>query len=298
VPTGPGDRLDRYLVSNGLAPSRRAAQELIADGMVRVNGVRSRKARLVGPDDKIEVLREIRARFIEPNSDLHVEILYADEAMIIANKPGRMPCHPLRAGEHDTVMNAVAAQFPETATVGDIPREGGLVHRLDNGTSGALLIARTADSFVALRRAIKTGKIVRTYQALVAGNLASKTELTSPIAHHRANPRKMVLGERASSSRRRAGRTAVTIVEPVRRVGSSTLIRVTPLSGSRHQIRVHLASAGFPIVGDILYGGPATPDLPDGRFWLHLSEIELDSPARGHIQVAASLPSELKKLLR
>jgi 23S rRNA pseudouridine1911/1915/1917 synthase len=298
VPSGTGERLDRYLVLTGHAPSRRAAQELIVRGMVRVNGARPHKAQLVGPSDRVEVVAELRANSIEPNPKLPIEILYADRALILVDKPGRMPCHPLRAGECNTVMNAIVARFPETAVAGNTPREGGLVHRLDNGTSGALLIARTPEAFAVLRSAIRAGKIVRVYQALVAGHLASRLELNSPIAHHRANSRKMMLGEPDSDERKRTGRPAATLVEPVRVVGSATLIRVVPRTGLRHQIRLHLASAGFPIVGDLLYGGPEVAGLPEDRFWLHLTEIALDSPASGHIKVTAPLPGDLARLVR
>jgi 23S rRNA pseudouridine1911/1915/1917 synthase len=266
--------------------------------MVQVNGARLRKAQAVNPNDHVEVVAELRANSIEPNPELPIEILYADHALILVNKPGRMPCHPLRMAECNTVMNAMVARFPETAAAGDTPREGGLVHRLDNGTSGALLIARTPEAFAVLRSAIRAGKIVRVYQALVAGHLGSRLELNSPIAHHRANARKMALGERDSHERKRAGRAAATIVEAVRRVGSATLVRVVPRTGLRHQIRLHLASAGFPIVGDVLYGGPKVAGLPEDRFWLHLAEVALDSPSNGHIKVTAPLPPDLARFVR
>ena len=298
MPSGTGERLDRYLVLTGRAPSRRAAQELIARGMVRVNGARLHKAQVVGPTDRVEVVAELRANSIEANPKLPIEILYTDRALILVNKPGRMPCHPLRAGECNTVMNALVARYPETAAAGNTLREGGLVHRLDNGTSGALLIARTQEAFTVLRSAIRGGKIVRVYRALVAGHLASRLELNSPIAHHRSNSRKMVLGDPDSEDRRRAGRPATTLVEPVREGGSTTLIRVVPRTGLRHQIRLHLASAGFPIVGDLLYGGPEVAGLPADRFWLHLAEIALDSPASGHIKITAPLPRDLASLVR
>ena len=293
---GSGERLDRYLVIAGLASSRRAAQELIAGGLVRVNGVRCRKAHAIGDNDRVEVVGELRAGTIEPNPAIALENIHIDDALIIVNKPGSMPCHPLRAGERDTVMNAVVAQFPETATAGDSPREGGLVHRLDNGTSGALMVARNREAFAVLRDAIRSGKIGRTYLAMVNGAMNSGMELSAPIAHGR-NPRKMTPGESQSTKRKRAGRSATTIVEPLQRAGRWTLVRAMPRTGSRHQIRVHLADAGFPIVGDALYGGPEA-GLPKDRFWLHLSELELDSPVGGHIKVTAPLPADLQKTMR
>src|SRR5262249_28917885 len=206
--------------------------------------------------------------------------------LIVINKPGAIPCHPLRAGEPGTIMNAVVARYPEIASAGDNPLEGGLVHRLDNGTSGALLIVKNSEAFAKLRAAIRAGRIARHYQALVAGRLDRPLELTAPIAHHRKNPRKMTQGI-DSSRRKLAGRRALTMVEPIPRVGPYTLVAVRPQSGSRHQIRVHLANAGFPIVGDVLYGGPVDTTLGEGRFWLHLSRIEFESPSSGHVTVSA-----------
>ncbi|HEY6417855.1 MAG TPA: RluA family pseudouridine synthase [Candidatus Binataceae bacterium] len=312
------ERLDRYLVRLGFAPSRRAASELVARGRVRINGRRSRKGDLVRADDRIEVEAPAdvdtdadadgapgapasvsTSTSIAPNPDLGaaIDLLYEDEAVLVVNKPGLMPCHPLRRKERDTVMNAIVARCPETALAGDKPLEGGLVHRLDNGTSGALIVARTPDSFSKLRDAIRSGKVSRRYQALVAGHLDHRLELIAPIAHHAKNPRKMMIGAAGATTPKRAGRRAVTIVEPVQRAGPFTLVSVAPKTGSRHQIRVHLADAGFPLVGDTLYGGPAAATLPEGRFWLHLSEVSFESPARGPITVSAPLKPELAALI-
>ena len=133
------ERLDRYLVRTGAAVSRRAADELIATGGVTINGRLPRKGDLVSSDDAIEVTAFVAADAIVPDSSLRLEVLHEDDAAIVVNKPGGVPCHPLKAGEIDTVMNAVVARYPETAA-GPKPLEGGLVHRLDNGTSGALII--------------------------------------------------------------------------------------------------------------------------------------------------------------
>ena len=291
------ERLDRYLVRTGLASSRRVAQQLIERGMVRINGRRSKKSEIVAAEDRVEVAARDRRAAIEPNADRALEVIHEDAAVIVVNKPGGVPCHPLHAGERDTVMNAVVARFPDTAVAGDKPLEGGLVHRLDNGTSGALLIARTPGAFAKLRDAIRAGAVARRYEALVAGALERKIQIDTPIAHHAKNARKMVAGDPSSANPKRAGRAATTLAEPIRRVGEFTLLSVTPKTGSRHQIRVHLASVGHPIVGDTLYGGPAATTLEHGRFWLHLCEVAFDSPAVGHVKVIAPVPPDLKQLV-
>jgi 23S rRNA pseudouridine1911/1915/1917 synthase len=174
------------------------------------------------------------------------------------------------------------------------------VHRLDNGTSGALLIARNRGTFDKLRDAIRAGRIARRYEALVAGSIERKTEIDSPIAHHAKNARKMIVGDPSSANPKRAGRAASTAVEPLRRVNGFTLLSIAPKTGSRHQIRVHLASIGHPIVGDALYGGPASGGpqaLAHGRFWLHLCDVAFDSPAVGHVKVTAPIPLDLTKFL-
>ena len=297
MPDALKERLDHYLVRTGFAPSRRVAQELVERGLVRINGRRSKKSEIVGADDRVEVAATNRRAVIEPNADLALEVLYEDAAVVVVNKPGGMPCHPLRADERDTVMNAVVARFPDVATVGEKPLEGGLLHRLDNGTSGALLIARNRGTFDKLRDAIRGGRIARRYEALVAGSLERKTEIDTPIAHHAKNARKMIVGDPSSANPKRAGRAADTVVEPIRRVGEFTLLSIAPRTGSRHQIRVHLASIGHPIVGDVLYGGPAIETLAHGRFWLHLCDVAFDSPAVGHVKVTAPIPPDLKMLI-
>jgi 23S rRNA pseudouridine1911/1915/1917 synthase len=291
-----GERLDHYLVRTGHAASRRDAREMIALGSVMLNGRRGIKGAVVHAGDNVEVEIAPTLTPIEPDAATNVEVLFEDPALIVVNKPGAMPCHPLRAGERGTVMNALVARFPETAAIGDKPVEGGLIHRLDNGTSGALMIARTADAFAVLRAAIRSGAIRRRYLALASGNLKVPLILNAPIAHHPKNPRKMVVVAVEADVAKLGARPALTRVEPIRRVGNFTMVSVMPSSGVRHQIRVHLASAGFPIAGDDLYGG-APADLGPGRFWLHLSEIELESPASGAAKVSAPIPADLARLI-
>lgn len=291
-------RLDKYLVRLGLAASRRDARAMIARGVVRISGRRAVKGALVSASDIVDVASEPPAAAIEPEPKAPLEVLYADDALVIVNKPGVTPCHPLRAGERGTVMNAVVARFPEIADAGDKALEGGLAHRLDNGTSGALIVARSRAAFTILRDAISSGRVARRYQALVSGRVTTPLTMSERIAHDRKNPSRMIIGDDRRASRREAGRPALTRARPIRQVGADfTLLEVAPETGCRHQIRVHLAHAGFPIASDLLYGGAPAPGLSAERFWLHLARVALDSPAAGHIEVAAPLPGELRNLI-
>lgn len=290
-----GERLDVHLVRLGWAQSRRAARLLIEREMVRVNGRPARKGTLIEPGDSVEVRQAPLPSGIEPNPQIELEILFEDGGVVVVNKPAPMPCHPLRPGELDTVMNGVVARFPETGGIGDKPMEGGLVHRLDNGTSGALIIAREAGAFRALRDAIRDGLVIRRYEAMVAGKLDSPLRLDAPVAHHGHNRRKMIALEGDEAAGARGARPALTIVQPIARVGEFTLVSVVPKTGNRHQIRVHLASAGHPLAGDALYGGPPFLTFAPGRFWLHLREVEFESSVSGRIKVEAPRPSDLAR---
>ncbi|HVB83139.1 MAG TPA: RluA family pseudouridine synthase [Candidatus Binataceae bacterium] len=294
MPSDARERLDHYLVRLGWARSRRAAREMLAGGLVRVNGRVLPKGETVGGGDTVEIGELPALPALAPDSEVKLEVLFRDPAMLVVHKPAPMACHPLRPGERGTVMNGVVAAFPEAAEAGDNPREGGLVHRLDNGTSGALLVALAPSAFTALREALRAGRIRRDYQALVAGNLKQSLQIDKPLAHAPRNPRRMI--EVAPNAI--GARPAATAVEPIRRLGNFTLVAVRPRTGMRHQIRVHLAGAGYPIAGDALYGGPPLAALAKGRFWLHLAEIEFRSPASGPVRVRSPLPRDLENALK
>ena len=294
MPSDARERLDHYLVRLGWARSRRAAREMLAGGLVRVNGRVLPKGELIGGGDNVEIAHAPAAPSLAPDPEVKVDVLFQDAAVLIVNKPAPMACHPLRPGERATVMNGVVAAFPEAATAGDNPREGGLVHRLDNGTSGALLVALQGPAFTALREAIQAGRIHRDYQALVEGNLKESLQIDNPLAHDPRNPRRMI----AVAATKDGARAAATLVEPIQRLGDFTLVAARPRTGMRHQIRVHLAEAGLPIAGDTLYGGPPLEALADGRFWLHLAEIEFRSPVSGPVRVRSPLPRDLEAALK
>jgi 23S rRNA pseudouridine1911/1915/1917 synthase len=294
MPSDARERLDHYLVRLGWAQSRRAARDMVAGGLVRVNGRVLRKGELIGGGDNVEIAHAPALLALTPDPEVKVDVLFRDAAALVVNKPAPMACHPLRPGERGTMMNGVVAAFPEAATAGDNPREGGLVHRLDNGTSGALLVALQPPAFTFLREAIQAGRIRRDYQALVAGDLKESLQIDNPLAHDPRNPRRMV----AVAVTVAGSRAAATLVEPIQRLGNFTLVAARPRTGMRHQIRVHLAEAGHPIAGDTLYGGPPLDALADDRFWLHLAEIEFRSPVSGPVRMRSPLPRDLEQALK
>jgi 23S rRNA pseudouridine1911/1915/1917 synthase len=294
MPPDARERLDHYLVRLGWARSRRAAREMLACGMVRVNGRVLRKGEMVAGGDAVEIAAISTLPVLVSDPEVKIEVLFRDSAMLVVNKPAPMACHPLRPGERGTLMNSVVAAFPEAGTAGDNPREGGLVHRLDNGTSGALLVALTPAAFITLREEIRAGRIRRDYQALVVGNLKESLEIQHLLAHDPRNARRM----RAVAANVAGARLAATSIEPIRRHGHFTLVAARPRTGMRHQIRVHLAEAGHPIAGDLLYGGSPLDALADGRFWLHLAEIEFRSPGSGPVRVRSPLPRDLENALK
>lgn len=294
MPPDARERLDHYLVRLGWARSRRAAREMLAGGMVRVNGRVLRKGEMIGGGDAVEIAELSTLPALVPDPEVKIEVLFRDSAMLVVNKPAPMACHPLRPGERGTLMNGVVAAFPEATVAGDNPREGGLVHRLDNGTSGALLVALTPAAFTTLREAIRAGRIRRDYQALVIGNLKESLEIENPLAHDPRNARRMI----AVAASAPGARSAATSIAPIRRYGNFTLVAARPRTGMRHQIRVHLAEAAHAIAGDALYGGLPLDALADGRFWLHLAEIEFRSPASGPVRVRSPLPRDLENALK
>lgn len=194
---------------------------------------------------------------------MQAEIVYVDDNIVVINKPAGLPCHPLKPGEGPSAFALVVAQFPEVASASNNPLEGGLVHRLDNHTSGLLVFARHPAAYETWRLAFKNSTIQKSYVALIQGKLDHILTLEQPIAHHPKSKHKMVTVGEGHCYFRGHPQVATTVVTPLEISENTTLVRITISGGRRHQIRVHLANAGFPLVGDKLYGGPEPlPGLP------------------------------------
>jgi len=270
----PRDRLDRAL-ARLFGVSRGRAMEWIAEDRVRVDGRRAAKGAQVGPGARVS-LRRPPPDAPAPQPELPLRIVHADGQVVVADKPAGMPSHPLKPGETGTAANALVGRFPELASVGPAPREGGLVHRLDTDTSGLLLAARTDAAHALLRAQFAARTVEKGYLALVAGELHAGGEIDVPLAHDPHDARKVRAASDPEWAEAHEARPASTRFTPALRRAGFTLVDVEIATGVLHQIRAHLAFIGHPLAGDALYGGPELPGL--SRHFLHAARLPSRTP--------------------
>jgi 23S rRNA pseudouridine1911/1915/1917 synthase len=271
-----GRRLDVVLVARVEGMSRARARRLAEAGKVQVNGQPARKGRTVSEGDAVSLLELPASPDFEaaPDPELPLDVLYEDAYLVVVNKAAGVPTHPLRLGERATVAGALVARYPEMRDVGYAAREPGVLHRLDIGTTGVLLAARDAETFEALREALRRGRIDKRYQALCAGLVTAPAVIEAPIDADPKDKKRVRVYEKGFAPS--GARHARTEIVGVRRVGEMSLVEARARTGARHQVRAHLASIGHPLAGDALYGGPMVPGL--GHHFLHANRIELTHP--------------------
>lgn len=259
------DRADKALGRFYPDAGRRQLAELFDEGAVRVNGKRARKGDRVAVGDVVELAREPvsgAALRPAPDPDVPLDVLIERSEVVVVCKPAGIPSQPLRAGELGTVANAIAFRFPECVAIGDDPRDGGLVHRLDIGTSGVLVVARTLDTYHALRDAFGAGLVIKRYVAITDGRPVS-SDCDAPLAQ-RGKRVVVDLGD---------GIAAYTEIAVERASPTHALVNCVAQTGRMHQVRAHLAHVGAPITGDALYGGAPLPGHEG--FFLHAASITL-----------------------
>ncbi len=291
VAAGAPQRLDNFLHDRLPALSRQELREAIASGAVRVNGRRARKGDTVRDGDIVSLPRPVAIPVLLPNTELAVEVLYLDGDVLALNKPAGMPSLAQRSSDRATVANFLAARFPETLGVGERAFECGVAHRLDNATSGALLVARHAESYRKLRQTFREKQVEKIYLAVVRGEIAAPQTLTTPL---RARGRHGSRVEVAACGDCEA-RAATTELWPLQHLADATLLRIRIATGVRHQIRAHLASIGHPVLGDPLYhpGREAS-----ARLLLHAVSLRLPHPTRGDtLLVEAPPPGDFQAAL-
>jgi 23S rRNA pseudouridine1911/1915/1917 synthase len=281
-----GERIDRAMaLITGL--SRSEANEVISAGRVTVGGrpvgQRSRKVRA---GEEITVSGSLEGRSAQPpvaDPSVNVPVVYEDRWLIVVDKPAGVVVHPGAGNRAGTLVHGLLALYPELARLGDLddPDRPGIVHRLDKGTSGLLVVARSAMARANLMAQLADRTMTREYTALVEGEMESDRGLIdAPLGRSDTDPTRIRVQVGG-----RPARTRYEVVDVFSAPVPLTLIRCRLETGRTHQIRVHLASIGHPLVGDDLYrrktaGGSWRP-LPSGRPFLHASALELDHPEDG-----------------
>jgi 23S rRNA pseudouridine1911/1915/1917 synthase len=304
------NRLDTTLAQLLPELSRSAAQRLIDRDLVAVNGVVRDASYRVQPGDSITVTLPDPLPAQLQAEDIALDVLYEDDDVIAVNKRAGMVVHPGTGHPGGTLVNALLSYAPGVAHVGDARRPG-IVHRLDKETSGLLVVAKTDEAHRALQSQFKARTIQKTYLALCVGDVQPpRGVIDQPIARDPGNRKRMavVAGGRESITRY----TVTEVFAPSTDVsldGQSltvagrrySFIRAQPLTGRTHQLRVHFAAIGFPIVGDTLYGAARRDPLSKHiapRYLLHSSELVFLSPSSGEvIELHAPLPDDMRRVI-
>ena len=287
-----GERVDR-LVSMLTGVARAEAAGLIAAGAVRIGGLPvATRSRRVAEGERIEVDVPPGAdRTPRADPTVAVTVAYEDPWLVVVDKAAGVVVHPGAGNPGGTLVNGLLARYPDLAGVGD-PDRPGIVHRLDKGTSGLMVVARTADAHRALVALIASRAVQRIYLALVAGTMeASGGTVDAPVGRSARQPTRMTV-----SASGREARTRYRVVRRFTEPAPATLVECSLETGRTHQIRVHLAAIGHPVVGDDRYGGRGGIACP--RPFLHSQRLVLSHPVTGAtVDVSAPLPADLADVL-
>jgi 23S rRNA pseudouridine1911/1915/1917 synthase len=298
VEAASGDRLDRYLADR-LGYSRTRIASLIRDGRVLVDGRPGRKSDTVSEGQTLEVDVPPPVPLEAEPEAIPLEIVYEDEALLVVNKPAGLVVHPAPGHPRGTLVNALLYHVKDLSGIGGTLRPG-IVHRLDRDTSGLMVVAKRDDAHIALSTGLRRREIRRIYRALAWGRLPeSPMTVDRPIGRDPRNRKRMAVTE--------GGRRAVTRLRVRESWPAAQLLDVSLKTGRTHQIRVHLAHLGHPVVGDRTYGagwgrgmsGPALQwakelERRTPRQFLHASDLLFRHPIKGEeIHVKAGLPDDL-----
>jgi 23S rRNA pseudouridine1911/1915/1917 synthase len=288
-----GERLDRF-VAMLTGCSRSAAAELVAGGAVRVGGepVSAGKHRLA-EGDEVDVDAEPDAGpSVVPDPSVGFTVVHADDDVVVVDKPAGLVVHPGAGHATGTLVHGLVARFPELAAVGE-PDRPGLVHRLDRDTSGLLVVARTEPARQRLVGALAAREVERVYLALVAGLPESDAGMVdAPVGRSSREPTRMAVSARGKEARTRYA------VERRWPDPGVALLRCRLETGRTHQIRVHLAAIGHPVVGDDTYATGRRPALDVPRLFLHAARLAFAHPVTGEpLAFTSPLPPDLSTVL-
>ena len=297
-----GARLDRYIAEHLPELSRAAAQRLIDDGQIHVDGVARKASYRVQASETITV-RVPPPEPATPEAEaIPLDILYEDDDLLVVNKPAGMVVHPAAGHSAGTLVNAILAHMtspPAPPLTGEGSRGGvgverpGIVHRLDSDTSGIIVVAKNDMALRDLQAQFKSRRVRKTYLALVEGHIKPpRGKIDAPIGRDPKHRQKMAVVTRGER------REATTVYRTLARLGAYTLLEVEPQTGRTHQIRVHLAFLGFPVVGDAVYGKKKNA-LGLTRQFLHAWKIAFALPHDGRaVSFVAPVAEELREVLK
>ena len=286
-----GERLDAFLSRQGDNLSRSAAQKLIEAGAVRLNGRLPKKNDRLNLGDTVEyTIPEPKEVDIAPK-DIPLEIVYEDEDVAVINKPKGLVVHPAAGHQDDTLVNGLLYAMGDSLSGINGELRPGIVHRIDKDTSGLLAIAKNDLAHTVLASQLKDHSMARTYEAIVCGSFREDSgTVDAPIGRHPTDRKKMCVTQRNS-------KPAVTHWEVVERFRGYTHIRCRLETGRTHQIRVHMAYIGHPILGDTVYGHKK-PELGQCSQCLHAGALCFRHPRDGRpILVFAPLPDYFQQVL-
>ena len=295
-----GERLDAFLASHVEGWSRARLQRLIEEADVLVNGHAVKSSYKLRPNDEIEVeLTPPPSTSFSPEN-IPLDVVYEDNELIVVNKPAGIVVHPAAGVMSGTLANALAFHFQQLSTSGGVVRPG-IVHRLDKGTSGLMVVAKTESAHEDLADQFRDREIFKSYVALVHGHVEKRTgQIDQPIARDRGNRTRMAVV--------RGGRPSISIYRVRKRFERFTLLNVELKTGRTHQIRVHLSWLKHPVVGDDAYGSGRDKTIPDhqlrlsianlGRQFLHAEQLGFRHPqTKEELRFTAPLPAELQTVL-
>ena len=306
-----GQRLDLFLVKQLSEVSRSRVQLLLQQGSVLIDGKLAKASRKLRSGENISILGDPQPPPLRAMAEpIPLEIVYEDGDLAVVNKPAGMMVHAGSGATDDarnrgTLVNALLHHLQELSSTSG-PLRPGIVHRLDKQTSGLIVVAKNDATHARLSSMFARRQVRKLYIALVQGELAQERgTVNASISRDSVRRTRM-------TTRREGGRTAVSHWQVLRRIhgpyGSFTLVSVRIETGRTHQIRVHMASLGHPVVGDTLYGAPAAiaplaaasrlPRLVLARNFLHAAELEFAHPDSGeHLSLVSNLPADLKQFM-
>lgn len=286
-----GERLDAFLARSMEQLTRSGAQKLLEEGCVTLNGRQGRKNDKLRPGDLIQVaIPEPKPVGIIPR-EMPLEIIYEDEDVLVINKPKGLVVHPAAGHQDDTLVNGLLYALGDSLSGINGELRPGIVHRIDKDTSGLLAVAKNDLAHTVLASQLKDHTMARTYEAIVCGSLSEDSgTVDAPIGRHPTDRKKMCVTARNS-------KPAVTHWEVVKRYKGYTHVRCRLETGRTHQIRVHMAYIGHPILGDTIYGHKKK-ELGQDSQCLHAGLLCFRHPRDGRpVMVHAGLPDYFRQVL-